>query len=165
MISDKIHAYCNSISPGPQVHYIHADCISPLPGKYTGNVEPEKAPKQQTPESDIIGIIIGSLAGLIAILIAVVIFIVCRHQRRKKNNNRRMKIAITDTHNQTAVNLSDLRGTHTNGKVLKGHVYNGVPLTELESDRDCCSGESESDLRYPGPVITELIRTLDTLSQ
>ncbi|XP_052219449.1 discoidin domain-containing receptor 2-like isoform X4 [Dreissena polymorpha] len=120
-------------------------------GKYTGNVEPEKAPKQQTPESDIIGIIIGSLAGLIAILIAVVIFIVCRHQRRKKNNNRRMKIAITDTHNQTAVNLSDLRGTHTNGKVLKGHVYNGVPLTELESDRDCCS-ESQD---YAVPDVTK----------
>ncbi|KAH3800098.1 hypothetical protein DPMN_153723 [Dreissena polymorpha] len=89
----------------------------------------EKAPNQQTPGSDIIGIIIGSLAGLIAILIAI-------------NNNRRMKTALADTHNQITLNMSDLQGTHTNGKVLNGHMYNGVPLTELESDRECCSGKT-----------------------
>ncbi|KAH3742235.1 hypothetical protein DPMN_048972 [Dreissena polymorpha] len=53
-----------------------------------------------------------------------------------------MKTAIVDTHNQITLNMSDLRGTHTNGKVLNGNMYNGVPFTELESDRECCSGKT-----------------------
>ncbi|XP_052224230.1 discoidin domain-containing receptor 2-like [Dreissena polymorpha] len=129
------------VPPKPEDKYYEHELNIGKDGKGThaGNVEPEKAPKQQTPGSDIIGIIIGSLAGLIAILIAIVIFIVCRH-RRNKNNNRRMKTALADTHNQITLNMSDLQGTHTNGKVLNGNMYNGVPLTELESDRECCSG-------------------------
>ncbi|XP_052219527.1 discoidin domain-containing receptor 2-like [Dreissena polymorpha] len=129
------------VPPKPEDKYYEHELNIGKDGKGThaGNVEPEKAPNQQTPGSDIIGIIIGSLAGLIAILIAIVIFIVCRH-RRNKNNNRRMKTALADTHNQITLNMSDLQGTHTNGKVLNGHMYNGVPLTELESDRECCSG-------------------------
>jgi hypothetical protein len=102
---------------------------------------PEKAPDQKNPGTDIFGIIIGSSAALITILVAIVIFIIFRHRIKKKKNNRRLKAAMTDNHNTISINLSDLRNS-ANGKMLNGNLYNGVPATDMDSDRECCSGKN-----------------------
>ncbi|XP_053381062.1 discoidin domain-containing receptor 2-like isoform X2 [Mercenaria mercenaria] len=112
--------------------------------------EPEKTPDQKSPGTDIFGIIIGSSAALITILIAIVIFIIFRHRIKKKNNNRRMKAAMSDNHNTISINLSDLRNS-ANGKMLNGNLYNGVPATDMDSDRECCSDRSKTNGMYREP--------------
>ena len=82
-----------------------------------------------------IGVIIGSLAALLTILIAVVVFIIFRH-KTKKNNQKRdtLKASMADNHTTLSLRSS------VNGKVLNGHLYNGVAVDDVDSDRDCSHG-------------------------
>ena len=83
-----------------------------------------------------VGVIIGSLAALITVLLAIVIFIIFRHKRRKSHQKRdNLKTPVSDGH----MSLS-LRGS-TNGKVLNGHMYSGVAIDDMDTDRECCHGE------------------------
>ena len=105
----------------------------------TDIAQPSKQPDEKSPGTDIIGIIIGSLVALITILVAIVIFIIFKHKRQKNNNNRcSLKTPVSD--NTVSMNLSDLRSS-SNGKVLNGHLYSGVALEDIDSDREVFHGE------------------------
>ncbi|XP_060568276.1 discoidin domain-containing receptor 2-like [Ruditapes philippinarum] len=143
---------------GNHNHEVDLDGYENKPGKHDkpSDSGPEKAPDQKNPGTDIFGIIIGSSAALITILVAIVIFIIFRHRIKKKKNNRRLKAAMTDNHNTISINLSDLRNS-ANGKMLNGNLYNGVPATDMDSDRECCSDRSKSNegQDYAVPDVTK----------
>ena len=81
---------------------------------------------------------IGSLVALISILIAIVVFIIFKHKKHK-NNNSRCSLKTPVSENTVSLNLSDVRNTPS-GKVLNGHLYNGVAVEETDSDRECYHG-------------------------
>ena len=97
---------------------------------------PSEEPNERPGRIDMIGVIIGSLAALLTILIAVVIFVIYRHKRKQnslKRNN--LKSAISDNHTTLSLRSS------SNGKILNGHLYNGVAVDDVDSDRDCSHGK------------------------
>lgn len=46
---------------------------------------------------------------------------------------------MTDNHNHISINMADIRAP-ANGKVLNGNMYNGVPSSDIDCDKECCSG-------------------------
>ena len=102
----------------------------------SANDEPAEQPNETSAGIDMVGVIIGSLAALITVLLAIVIFIIFRHKRKKSHHKRdNLKTPVSDGH----MSLS-LRGS-SNGKVLNGHMYSGVAVDDVDTDRECCHGE------------------------
>lgn len=100
-----------------------------------------KAPKAM--DDSYVGIIIGALAALIIILFIVAVIIVVRHRRSKHNNNQpcQKPVVLGDRH--VTINLSDLRGGCTNGKLSHGNMYNSVATDDMDSDREMCAGSAD----------------------
>ena len=93
---------------------------------------------------------IGSLVALISILIAIVVFIIFKHKKHK-NNNSRCSLKTPVSENTVSLNLSDVHNTPS-GKVLNGHLYNGVAVEETDSDRECYHGRYHMSLVLRKPV-------------
>lgn len=110
-------------------------------GPITHGGQQHKAPKVM--DDSYVGIIIGALAALIIILFIVAVIIVVRHRQCKHNNNRpcQKPVVLGDRH--VTINLSDLRGSCTNGKLSHGNMYNSVATDDMDSDRELCAGSAD----------------------